>query len=71
MHSPYPDGLTAHIGKHKSELPSPSLCVSLPIVKENARIFHENVKKAGVNFRAHVKTNKVLLFLGIIPDSAD
>ncbi|EXJ81571.1 hypothetical protein A1O1_07635 [Capronia coronata CBS 617.96] len=56
--SPYPSHLQQFIGKHKSELPSPSLCLSLPVMKRNARSFHEKVKKSGVDFRAHVKTNK-------------
>ena len=59
MHSLYPPGLEQHIGKHKLQLPSPSLCISLPVVEKNVRKLHENVAAAGVNFRAHVKTNKV------------
>jgi hypothetical protein len=65
MESPYPDlsELQSYVGKHKSELPSPSLCLSLPIVQENARVFHENVEKSGLEFRAHVKSNKVSTYL--------
>ncbi|KAK4497620.1 hypothetical protein PRZ48_010273 [Zasmidium cellare] len=46
------------IGKHKLSLPSPSLCISLPIVKNNAAQLHDNISKAGVTMRAHLKTNK-------------
>jgi hypothetical protein len=55
----YPENLGSYIGKHKSSLPSPSLCLSLPVIKANARIFHENIEKCGIDYRAHVKTNKV------------
>lgn len=61
MASPHPADLEKYIGKHKTDLPSPSLCLSLPTIKENARVFHENVKAAGVDFRAHVKSNKVTM----------
>ncbi|KAH8587669.1 putative serine dehydratase domain-containing protein [Bisporella sp. PMI_857] len=70
MASPYPADIHRYIGKHKTELPSPSLCLSLPTIKENARIFHENVKAAGVDFRAHVKSNKTLDVTRILLGSA-
>lgn len=47
------------VGRHKLSLPSPSLCISLPVVKRNAAKLHEDVNKAGVMLRAHLKTNKV------------
>lgn len=62
MTSPYPEGLSNYIGKHKADLPSPSVVLSLPIIQENARIFHESCAASQVSFRAHVKTNKVGLY---------
>jgi D-serine deaminase-like pyridoxal phosphate-dependent protein len=59
MELPYPQGLKSYIGKHKTQLPSPSLCLSVPIIKENARLFHEACEKSGLSYRAHLKTNKV------------
>lgn len=65
MHSPYPSDLQQYLGKHKSALPSPSLCLSLPVIERNAQSFHEKVKAAGVDFRAHVKSNKVSILLAM------
>ncbi|KAF4840885.1 D-serine dehydratase [Colletotrichum siamense] len=54
-------GLENHrtlIGKKVSDLPSPSLVLSLPVIKRNVEKLHQDVEKAGVAFRPHVKTLK-------------
>ncbi|KAK6222704.1 hypothetical protein LQW54_000885 [Pestalotiopsis sp. IQ-011] len=46
------------IGKTVSELPTPSLVVSLPTVKRNIDAVHKDVEELGIGFRPHVKTLK-------------
>ncbi|KAL0941368.1 alanine racemase [Colletotrichum truncatum] len=46
------------VGSKATELPTPSLIVSLPVVKRNVERLHQDVDKAGVSFRPHVKTLK-------------
>ncbi|TDZ15151.1 D-serine dehydratase [Colletotrichum orbiculare MAFF 240422] len=46
------------IGSKIADLPSPSLVLSLPVIKRNVDKLHEDVEKAGVDFRPHVKTLK-------------
>ncbi|KAF5560284.1 D-serine dehydratase [Fusarium phyllophilum] len=50
----------AYIGKHVSELPTPSLVVNLPVLKTNVETLHRDVEKLGIGFRPHVKTLKSL-----------
>ncbi|EWY91512.1 hypothetical protein FOYG_08594 [Fusarium oxysporum NRRL 32931] len=50
----------AYIGKHVSELPTPSLVVNLPVLKTNIETLHREVEKLGIGFRPHVKTLKSL-----------
>ncbi|KAJ4003559.1 hypothetical protein NW766_012007 [Fusarium irregulare] len=48
------------IGKSISELPTPSLVVNLPVLKQNIDALHQDVEKLGIGFRPHVKTLKTL-----------
>ncbi|KAF5635059.1 D-serine dehydratase [Fusarium sp. NRRL 52700] len=49
-----------YIGKHVSELPTPSLVVNLSVLKTNVETLHRDVEKLGIGFRPHVKTLKSL-----------
>lgn len=49
----------AYIGRHISELPTPALVVSLPLIKRNIQALHNDVEKLGIGFRPHIKTLKV------------
>ncbi|ETS76930.1 hypothetical protein PFICI_10804 [Pestalotiopsis fici W106-1] len=49
-----------YIGRPIAELPTPSLIVSLPIVKKNIAALHKDVEDLGIDFRPHVKTLKTL-----------
>ncbi|GKT56672.1 alanine racemase [Colletotrichum tofieldiae] len=48
------------IGSKALDLPSPSLVLSLPVIKKNIERLHQDVEKAGVTLRPHVKTLKSL-----------
>ncbi|KAK2052672.1 alanine racemase domain-containing protein [Colletotrichum caudatum] len=48
------------VGSKASDLPSPSLVLSLPVIKKNIEKLHRDVEKAGVTLRPHVKTLKSL-----------
>ncbi|KAK2033586.1 alanine racemase domain-containing protein [Colletotrichum zoysiae] len=48
------------VGSKASDLPSPSLVLSLPVIKKNIEKLHQDVEKAGVTLRPHVKTLKSL-----------
>ncbi|KAJ0161875.1 D-serine dehydratase [Colletotrichum tanaceti] len=48
------------IGSRASDLPSPALVLSLPVIKKNIERLHQDVEKAGVTLRPHVKTLKSL-----------
>lgn len=48
-----------YIGRPVSELPSPALVLSLPVLKRNIETLHRDVEKLGIGFRPHVKTLKV------------
>ncbi|KAF5003450.1 hypothetical protein FDECE_10000 [Fusarium decemcellulare] len=50
----------SYIGKHVSELPTPSLVIKLPILKKNLSALHRDVEKLGIGFRPHIKTLKSL-----------
>ncbi|EWC44276.1 hypothetical protein DRE_01102 [Drechslerella stenobrocha 248] len=50
--------LSSYIGGHRSSLPTPSLCLSLPAIQRNCDIFHKSLDGTGIQFRAHVKTHK-------------
>ncbi|KAF9878818.1 hypothetical protein CkaCkLH20_03718 [Colletotrichum karsti] len=54
-------GLENHrsfIGSKACDLPTPSLVLSLPVIQRNVDRLHQDVDKAGVAFRPHVKTLK-------------
>ena len=51
--------LSSYIGSHRSSLPTPSLCFSLPTIKRNCDIFQSSLEGLNILFRAHVKTHKV------------
>lgn len=48
-----------YVGKPISALPTPSLILSLPIIKNNIGKLHHDVEELGIRFRPHVKTLKV------------
>lgn len=48
-----------YIGRPASELPSPAIVLSLPVLKRNIKTLHQDVEKLGIGFRPHVKTLKV------------
>ncbi|KAM0425070.1 hypothetical protein ACHAPT_009629 [Fusarium lateritium] len=50
----------SYIGKHVSDLPTPSLVINLPVLKQNVDALHRDVEKLGIGFRPHVKTLKSL-----------
>ncbi|KAI1847167.1 hypothetical protein JX266_006707 [Neoarthrinium moseri] len=50
----------SYIGKPVSDLPTPSLIISLPAVKKNVETLHKDVEGLGIRFRPHVKTLKAL-----------
>ncbi|KAF3931458.1 hypothetical protein ABW19_dt0203641 [Dactylella cylindrospora] len=52
--------LSSYIGNHRSSLPTPSLCVSLPTIQRNCEIFHKSLEGLDIKFRAHVKTHKTI-----------
>lgn len=47
------------IGSKATDLPTPSFVLSLPTIKKNIERLHQDVEKAGVTLRPHVKTLKV------------
>lgn len=49
----------SYIGLPVHKLPTPSLVISLPVLKKNIEALHQNVEKLGIGFRPHVKTLKV------------
>jgi D-serine deaminase-like pyridoxal phosphate-dependent protein len=49
----------SYIGKPASELPTPALLISLPVLKRNIDRLYAHVDATGVGFRPHVKTLKV------------
>ncbi|KAJ0305938.1 hypothetical protein COL5a_002741 [Colletotrichum fioriniae] len=48
------------IGSKVTDLPTPSFVLSLPTIKKNIERLHQDVEKAGVTLRPHVKTLKSL-----------
>jgi D-serine deaminase-like pyridoxal phosphate-dependent protein len=48
----------SYIGKPVAELPTPSLVLSLPLIKKNIDALHQDVADLGIAFRPHVKTLK-------------
>ncbi len=56
-----------YIGKRTSDLPSPALVISLPVVKANIAALHKDVEELGLGFRPHVKTLKVSTRREIVP----
>lgn len=49
----------SYIGRPASELPTPALVLSKPVLEHNTSILLEDVKRLGIKFRPHVKTLKV------------
>ncbi|KAJ5782741.1 hypothetical protein N7457_004515 [Penicillium paradoxum] len=49
----------SYIGRPVSELPTPALILSKPVLERNTQILLEDVKRLGIAFRPHVKTLKV------------
>lgn len=49
----------SYIGRPASELPTPALVLSKPVLEHNTSILLEDVKQLGIKFRPHVKTLKV------------
>ena len=49
----------SYIGHPVSELPTPALVLSKPVLERNTQILLEDVKRLGIKFRPHVKTLKV------------
>lgn len=49
----------SYLNKPISQLPTPSLIVSLPTLKRNVDRLHRDVEELGIRFRPHVKTLKV------------
>jgi D-serine deaminase-like pyridoxal phosphate-dependent protein len=50
---------TSYIGRQVSELPTPSLIISKPVLERNTKALLDDVKRLGIAFRPHVKTLKV------------
>ncbi|KAJ5997762.1 hypothetical protein N7522_009422 [Penicillium canescens] len=48
----------SYIGRPVSELPTPSLILSKPVLERNTQILLDDVKRLGITFRPHVKTLK-------------
>lgn len=51
----------SYIGRPVSELPTPALILSKPVLERNTQSLLEDVKQLGIGFRPHVKTLKVPL----------
>ncbi|KAM6477992.1 putative serine dehydratase domain-containing protein [Trichoderma sp. SZMC 28011] len=50
----------SYLNKPISQLPTPSLIVSLPTLKRNVDRLHRDVEELGIRFRPHVKTLKTI-----------
>ncbi|CAG8429254.1 unnamed protein product [Penicillium salamii] len=48
----------SYIGRPASELPTPALVLSKPVIEHNTSLLLEDVKQLGIKFRPHVKTLK-------------
>lgn len=46
----------SYIGRQISELPTPSLVVSLPVLEKNIAALQKDVEELEIGFRPHVKT---------------
>lgn len=49
----------SYFHQHVSQLPTPALVLSLPILKQNIQRLLDDVSEIGILFRPHVKTLKV------------
>lgn len=60
---------TSFIGRPASDLPTPSLVLSKPVLERNIHRLQQDVQELGLSFRPHVKTLKVshhsILYLNI------
>lgn len=54
----------SYIGLEASELPTPSLVLSKPVLQNNIQKLLDDVKELDIAFRPHVKTLKVYLRAG-------
>ncbi|KAJ5497059.1 hypothetical protein N7463_009046 [Penicillium fimorum] len=50
----------SYIGRPVSELPTPALILSKPVLERNTQILLEDVERLGIEFRPHVKTLKCI-----------
>ncbi|CAG8007115.1 unnamed protein product [Penicillium salamii] len=50
----------SYIHKHISQIPTPALVLSLPILRSNVQRLLDDVSEVGISFRPHVKTLKSL-----------
>ncbi|KXG47662.1 uncharacterized protein PGRI_015320 [Penicillium griseofulvum] len=50
----------SYIGRPVSELPTPALILSKPVLERNTQILLDDVKRLGIKFRPHVKTLKCI-----------
>jgi D-serine deaminase-like pyridoxal phosphate-dependent protein len=55
----------SYIGRPASNLPSPSLIISKPIVEENIKRLYQDVANHGIGFRPHTKTLKVSIITAL------
>lgn len=51
--------IDSYLGRPVSELPTPSVILSKPILESNIQKLSRDVKDQGIGFRPHVKTLKV------------
>lgn len=50
---------SSFIGRPATDLPTPSLILSKPVLERNIQLLLQDVKQLGITFRPHVKTLKV------------
>lgn len=50
----------SYIGRPATDLPTPALILSKPVLQRNTQLLLDDVKRLGIVFRPHVKTLKVL-----------
>lgn len=53
------DAAESYVGQPVSNLPTPSLVLSRPVLESNIQQLLQDVEKLGIAFRPHVKTLKV------------
>jgi D-serine deaminase-like pyridoxal phosphate-dependent protein len=50
---------SSFIGRPATDLPTPSLILSKPVLERNIQLLLQDVQQLGITFRPHVKTLKV------------